>query len=198
MLAACPQRSPAATPSGTLLILGDSISAAYGMSLEQGWVALLARRLENSYPTVEVVNASISGDTTDGGLRRLPPLLARHRPAAVVVELGGNDLLRGFSPKLIGDNLARIAEMATESGAGVLLLPMAPPDNYGPAYSARVQDAYRAAADASGARLGSFMFAGMKGDAAMRQVDDLHPTPAAQPRMLDNVWGDIKALLDDL
>lgn len=198
VLAAYPLRSPAATPAGKLLVLGDSISAAYGMSLEQGWVALLAQRLEGRYPTVEVVNASISGDTTDGGLRRLPPLLARHQPAAVVVELGGNDLLRGFNPTLIANNLTRIAELATDAGAQVLLLPMVPPDNYGPAYARSIRDAYLAAARVPGARLGAFIFAGMKGDASMRQADDLHPTPAAQPRMLDNVWGDITALLDAL
>ncbi len=115
-----------------------------------------------------------------------------------MVQLGGNDVLRGFSPTLIGDNLSRMADLASEAGAAVLLLPMEPPDNYGPAYATGVRDAYLGAAKASGARLGSFIFAGMKGDPAMRQADDLHPTPAAQPRMLDNVWDDITNLLADL
>jgi acyl-CoA thioesterase-1 len=180
---------------GTLLIVGDSISAAYGMSLDEGWVALLARRLEQSHPGIKVVNASISGDTTDSGLRRMPALLATHQPVAVVIELGGNDALRGFKAGLIEKNLTAMAERATAAGAAVLLLPIEPPDNYGRKYLDDVAKAFASAAKTSGARLGALPFAGMKNDSSLRQADDLHPTVAAQPRILDNVWPDIEALL---
>lgn len=179
----------------TVLILGDSISAAYGMSLEQGWVALLERRLREQYPNIEVVNASISGETSAGGLRRLPALLQQHQPDLLVIELGGNDGLRGFPLTLFRQNLVDMIEMAAGHGARTLLLPMEIPPNYGARYTQGFRETFRAAADTAAATLGPFILDGIATNPTLMQADGIHPTVEAQPGMLDNVYAAIDAAL---
>jgi len=179
----------------TLLVLGDSISAAYGMSLEQGWVSLLAERLRSSHPDYTVVNASISGETTGGGLRRLPGLLEQYNPEVLLLELGGNDGLRGHPPMKIRSNLQRMTELAQGAGARVLLLPMEIPPNYGARYADAFRDSFRIVAGRTGAQLGPFILDGIATDASLMQDDGIHPTAAAQQRLLDNI---IDSLLEIL
>jgi acyl-CoA thioesterase-1 len=179
----------------TILILGDSISAAYGMSLEQGWVALLEEKLADSHPDYSVVNASISGETTAGGLRRLPALLAEHKPGAVVIELGGNDGLRGFPIRNFRANLQAMAEMSRAADAEVLLLPMEIPPNYGTRYTASFRESYVLVAEATGSVLGPFMLEGVATDTTLMQADGIHPTVEAQPIMLATVFPALADLL---
>ena len=179
----------------TILILGDSISAAYGMSLEQGWVALLEEQLADSHPDYRVVNASISGETTAGGLRRLPTLLADHNPSLVVIELGGNDGLRGFPIRNFRDNLQAMAEMARALDAQVLLLTMEIPPNYGSRYTASFRESYQLVAEATGSVLGPFLLEGVATDTTLMQADGIHPTVEAQPIMLETVFPALADLL---
>ena len=178
-----------------ILVLGDSISAAYGMSLDKGWVALLARQLESSHPDYTVVNASISGETSAGGLRRLPELLQAHQPSLVIIELGGNDGLRGYPLGKFRDNLEQMARLSQQAGAEVLLLAMEIPPNYGSRYTSGFRESFSLAAEATGSRLGAFMLEGVATDPSLMQADGIHPTVAAQPRLLANVLPDIQALL---
>ncbi len=187
--------SSMAQASGRILVLGDSISAAYGMSLEQGWVALLAAELEQDDSGYEVVNASISGETTDDGLRRLPRLLAQYQPAVVVIELGGNDGLRGFPVGRLRANLEHMGKLARDAGAKVLILPMEIPPNYGKRYTRAFRAAFRSAAEASGAALGPFLLEGVATQPQLMQDDGIHPTVSAQPLLLDNLREAIEALL---
>jgi acyl-CoA thioesterase-1 len=179
----------------TVLVLGDSISAAYGMSLQQGWVSLLADELRADGTGYEVVNASISGETIAGGLRRLPPLLQQHEPDVVIIELGGNDGLRGYPVRSLQDNLEQMAELAQAAGARVLILPMEIPPNYGARYARQFRDAFAAAAGATDSNLGPFLLAGVATDSELMQDDGIHPTAAAQPLLLDNVRDAIRDLL---
>jgi len=179
----------------TILVLGDSISAAYGMSLEQGWVALLEEQLAHSHPDYSVVNASISGETTAGGLRRLPTLLAEHNPSVVVIELGGNDGLRGFPIRNFRDNLQAMAEMARALDAQVLLLTMEIPPNYGSRYTASFRESYQLVAEATGSVLGPFMLEGVATDTTLMQADGIHPTVEAQPIMLETIFPALTELL---
>ena len=188
-----------AHPAGAappLLVLGDSISAAYGMSLEQGWVALLERRLQEDYPEIGTVNASISGDTSAGGLRRLPQLLEEHRPQLLVIELGGNDGLRGYPVGQLADNLRAMVELGTAAGATVLVLPMEIPPNYGPRYTDAFRRAFLDAAALDGAQLGPFPLGSFATDASMMQSDGIHPTIAAQPLIVDTVLPAIREALE--
>lgn len=187
--------TPLAPVAGRALVLGDSISAAYGMSLEQGWVALLERRLEARLPDVELINASISGDTSAGGLRRLPGLLQEHRPALVIIELGGNDGLRGYPSAKLQENLEAMTDLALASGARVLILPMEIPPNYGPRYTRAFRAAFDAAADREHARLGPFMLDGIATRPELMQADGIHPTIAAQRLIVDLLEPDIEELL---
>ncbi len=183
----------AGTP--TILVLGDSLSAAYGIPAEQGWVDLLQRRLmENGLPH-RVVNASISGDTTSGGLSRLPAALARERPALVVLELGANDGLRGQSLDVMADNLARMIELSQQAGARVALAEMRIPPNYGPAYTQKFQSIFGELAARYDVTLIPFLLDGVAGDRTLIQDDGLHPSAEAQPRILDNVWLVLEPLL---
>ncbi len=183
----------AATP--TILVLGDSLSAAYGIPAEQGWVNLLQRRLaENGFPH-RVVNASISGDTTSGGLSRLPAALERERPALVVLELGANDGLRGQSLVAMTDNLARMIDLSRRAGARVALAEMRIPPNYGPAYTQKFQSAFGELAVRYEIVLIPFLLDGVAGDRALVQDDGLHPSAEAQPQILDNVWPVLEPLL---
>lgn len=184
----------AATPR-TLLVVGDSISAGYGLPSGVGWTHLLAARLaEQKYP-YRVVNASISGDTTAGGRARLPALLDEHKPAIVIVELGGNDGLRGGDVNAMRSNLDTMIGAAQKAGARVLLVGMQLPPNYGP-YTKRFADVYREVAERRKVPLVPFLFEGFAETNEWFQPDRIHPTAAAQPRLLENVWPTLKPLLD--
>ena len=180
-----------------ILVLGDSLSAAHGIDPDAGWVTLLQQRLrQRGYPHT-VVNASISGDTTAGGLTRLPAALQRNRPAILILELGANDGLRGLSLSQARDNLARMIDLAREAGARVLLVGMLIPPNFGPAYTEKFQDMYRQLAQQKQLPLVPFFLDGVAGDRSLMQDDGLHPRAAAQPRLLDNLWPQLQPLLDD-
>ena len=181
--------------AGTLLVLGDSISAAFGLDTRQGWVSLLEQRLAAEGFDYQVVNASVSGDTSAGGLARLPTLLAEHRPQLVIVELGGNDGLRGQPPAQLQQNHAAIIQSARESGARVLLLGMQLPPNYGARYNALFSQVYADVAGAAQVPLLGFFLDGVGGVPALMQGDGIHPNAAAQPRLLDNLWPQLKPLL---
>ena len=181
--------------AGTLLVLGDSISAAFGLDTRQGWVSLLEQRLAAEGFDYQVVNASVSGDTSAGGLARLPTLLAEHQPQLVIVELGGNDGLRGQPPAQLQQNLAAIVQSARESGARVLLLGMQLPPNYGARYNALFSQVYADVAGAAQVPLLGFFLDGVGGVPALMQGDGIHPNAAAQPRLLDNLWPQLKPLL---
>ena len=181
--------------AGTLLVLGDSISAAFGLDTRQGWVSLLEQRLAAEGFDYQVVNASVSGDTSAGGLARLPTLLAEHRPQLVIVELGGNDGLRGQPPAQLQQNLAAIIQGARASGARVLLLGMQLPPNYGARYNALFSQVYADVAGAAQVPLLGFFLDGVGDVPALMQGDGIHPNAAAQPRLLDNLWPQLKPLL---
>lgn len=179
----------------TILVLGDSISAAYGMSLEQGWVSLLEQKLADDHPDHTIVNASISGETTAGGLRRLPTLLEAHSPSVVVIELGGNDGLRGYPIRNFRDNLQTMAELSRASGAQVLLLAMEIPPNYGSRYTASFRESYGLIAQATDSVLGPFLLEGVATDPNLMQADGIHPTVEAQAIMLANIYPTLSKLL---
>ena len=185
-----------AARSPTLLVLGDSLSAGFGTAIDQGWVSLLKQRIAEQGLPHEVINASISGDTTAGGLSRLPSLLAEHQPAVVIIELGANDGLRGFPPKQIAAALTALTEQAQAAGARVLLAGLRLPPNYGSAYADQFQAVYGQVAAATGAALVPRLLAGVAEDRGLMQADGLHPTAAAQPRLLDNVWPVLLPLLE--
>lgn len=188
----------AAPGERTLLVLGDSLSAEYGLKRGSGWVALLEQRLARENRPVKVVNASISGETTSGGRSRLPALLAQHQPTHVIIELGGNDALRGLALSNTEDNLAWMTQAAQKAGARVLLAGMQVPPNYGPDYSRRFAALFANVARQHKAALVPFLLNGV-GDvpdaARWFQADRIHPNEAAQPRMLDNVWPELKKIL---
>jgi acyl-CoA thioesterase-1 len=179
----------------TLLVVGDSISAGYGLPTGEGWVDLLTKRLEaRGYPQ-RVVNASISGDTTAGGRARLPGLLERYRPAIVVVELGGNDGLRGGDLAASRANLDAMVAAIQRAGAKALVVGMRLPPNYGPKYTREFEAMYAAVARAHKAALLPYFFAGFGEDNEMFQPDRIHPTAAAQQALLDNLWPILQPLL---
>ena len=181
--------------AGTLLVLGDSISAAFGLDTRQGWVSLLEQRLAAEGFDYQVVNASVSGDTSAGGLARLPTLLAEHRPDLLIVELGGNDGLRGQPPAQLQQNLAGIIQQSQKAGAKVLILGMKLPPNYGLRYTTAFAEVFLKVASDTGAALVPFLLEGAAGVPSMVQSDGIHPTAEAQPRLLDNVWPMLKPLL---
>ncbi len=186
----------AASAAPTVLILGDSLSAAYGIPQDRGWVALLQRRLTEAGLPHRVVNASVSGETSAGGLSRLPRLLAEHAPALVVVELGANDGLRGIAPKVLGENLSALIGAARGAGAQVLLLGVKLPPNYGGAFNARFERTYASVAGETGTALVPFFLEGVAEDRSLMLPDGLHPAAQAQPRLLDNVWPVLRPLLE--
>jgi acyl-CoA thioesterase-1 len=189
--------SAAAVPAApTILIVGDSISAGYGLPPNSGWTTLLQQRLTAEHYPHRVVNASISGDTTAGGQARLALLLAQQRPAITVIELGGNDGLRGGSLEAMRANLDAMAVAAQKAGTRVLLVGMQLPPNYGPAYVRQFNATYAEVAKARHAALVPFLFEGFADDDTLFQPDRIHPLLAAQPRLLDNVWRELKPLLD--
>jgi acyl-CoA thioesterase-1 len=179
----------------TVLVLGDSISAAYGIQREAGWVALLERRLKQLNPNHAVVNASVSGETTGGGLARLPGALERHRPQIVLIELGGNDALRGYPIATIEQNLDRMAAAVTAAGAHPVILGMHIPPNYGPRYTGAFHALFREVAERHGASIVPFLLDGIATESELMQDDGIHPTADAQARILENAWSAIEALL---
>ena len=183
------------TPQKTILIVGDSISAAYGMSLEEGWVALLARQLQTSHPGYSVVNASISGETSAGAAARLPRLLEHHQPRVVIIELGGNDGLRGYPVKRLRENLHTMIAQSTAANAQVLLLGMEIPPNYGARYASQFRESFAQVAGETESGLVSFMLEGIATDPSLMQADGIHPKPAAQGMLLANVWPQLEPLL---
>ncbi len=178
-----------------VLIVGDSLSAGYGLETGKGWAALLATRMTQQFPHWQVVNASVSGDTTAGGLSRLPALLARDKPAVVVIELGGNDALRGMSLSATQANLTAMVQQSKAQGARVLLLGMEIPPNYGPAYTQRFAAIFPAVAKAEHVGLVPFFLAGVVNHPSWFQADNIHPTAIAQPVMLNTVWPKLLPLL---
>jgi acyl-CoA thioesterase I len=196
-LAAMPVRAQA-TPA-VILVVGDSLSAEYGLARGSGWVALLEQRLAREKIAARVVNASISGDTTSGGRSRLPALLAQHKPTHVILELGGNDALRGLPIAMTQDNLALMARAAKAAGARVLIAGMQMPPNYGRQYSEQFAAMFANVAKNEGAALVPFFLKGVADieDSVekMFQPDRIHPNAAAQPIMLGNVWPVLAPLL---
>lgn len=180
------------TPSGIrVLVLGDSLSAEYGLARGAGWVALLQARLKARFPTAEVINASISGDTTAGGRSRLPALLKRHRPTHVLLELGGNDALRGLDLRMTEANLSAMAQASRQAGARVTVVGMQVPPNYGSAYARDFSRVFVTVSRQHQAALVPFLLANVAdvADAAsLFQADRIHPNETAQALMLDNVW----------
>ncbi len=185
---------PAHAPR-TVLVFGDSLSAAYGLAPSQGWVALLAERIARRKPGWRVVNASISGETTDGGAARIADALRRHRPNVVVIELGANDGLRGLPLLQTRINLARMIGAAHGAGAEVLLLGMRLPPNYGPEYTRGFERNYSALAQRYDTSLLPFLLQPIALDRDAFQTDTLHPAAAAQPKLRDHVWPVLEPLL---
>lgn len=185
----------AAATAPTILVVGDSVSSGYGLPPDSGWTTLLQQRLAAERYPHRVVNASISGDTTAGGRARLDALLAQHRPAITVIELGGNDGLRGGSLDAMRGNLDAMVATAQKAGSRVLLVGMQLPPNYGSAYVGRFGATYAEVARARHAELVPFLFEGFAADDSMFQGDRVHPVAAAQAKLLDNVWRELKPLL---
>jgi acyl-CoA thioesterase-1 len=184
-----------AAQSPVILVLGDSLSAGYGLAPGQGWVALLQQRLKQEGYGHRVVNASVSGETTDGGLARLDRALATHKPAVVVVELGGNDGLRGLPVARVEANLGEIIARSRARGARVLLLTVNMPTNYGPQYTASFRQAFANVATRHQVGVAALMSPEMAVDLGYFQPDGIHPNARAQPLLLDNVWPQLTPLL---
>ncbi|MGD9021103.1 MAG: arylesterase [Lysobacterales bacterium] len=179
-----------------ILVLGDSLSAGYGMDREQSWVALLEARLQQDGHAFRVFNSSISGDTTQGGLTRLPGLLQRLQPRVVIIELGGNDGLRGLRPSITRRNISSMIEQSQASGARVLLAGIKLPPNYGAAYIEQFESIYPDLASEFGTLLVPFFMQGVVFESGMMQDDGIHPSAAAQPVLLENVWSVLAPELD--
>ncbi len=196
-----PAAAPADQPEDewpVVVVLGDSLSAGYGMDIDQSWTALLQKRLAEQGYEYRVVNASISGETTEGGRTRIDDIVARLTPSLVIVELGGNDGLRGFPPERTRENLTAIVETATASGAAVALLGIRIPPNYGPRYTRAFEGTFKAVADATGIPWIEFFMDGVALDDELMQDDGIHPNIEAQPVLLDNAWPAIREALDSI
>lgn len=191
-------RAAKAAPGKKVLIVGDSLSAEYGIAAGTGWVALLNQRLAKEKRAVQVINSSISGDTTAGGLSRLPALLKQHKPDVVVIELGANDALRGLALQATRANLTQMVVMGQQAKAKVLLVGMQLPPNYGKRYGSDFATVFQQVAKDSRIRLAPFLLKGVADRPDARdwfQPDGLHPLAKAHPVMLDNVWTELKHLL---
>jgi acyl-CoA thioesterase-1 len=178
-----------------VLVVGDSLAAEYGLTLGTGWVPLMAQRITEQYPKYQVINASISGDTTSGGVSRLPPLLSRYRPAVVMLELGSNDALRGLPADMTDKNLREMTQAAKQVGARVVLVGMQIPPNYGRQYADQFKAVFGDVAKATNAALVPFLMEGVAADRRLFQSDGLHPNEGAQKQLLENVWPAMKAQL---
>jgi acyl-CoA thioesterase-1 len=187
--------APAAGAEPAVVVLGDSLSSGYGLGSAPSWVVLLEERLEREAYEYEVINASIAGDTSTGGLNRLPRLLERFMPSIVIIELGGNDGLRGQPVSLLHDNLARIIELVLASGAKPLLTGIQIPPNYGPTYTRRFAEVYAELAEQYHIAFVPFLMDGVALDPARMQADHVHPNAQGQPEMLENVWPVLVGLL---
>lgn len=179
----------------TILVVGDSLSAGYGLPRDAGWVVLLERRLAEDRRTATVINASISGETTGGARLRIEDLLRQHQPDIVIVELGANDGLRGARISLMRDNLSAIVDACRKQGARVVVIGMRIPPNYGRDYVNRFHTTYARVADEHGAVLVPFMLAGFADDQSLFQEDGIHPTADAQQIILDNIYHYLKPML---
>ncbi|EPJ43700.1 MAG: lysophospholipase L1 and related esterase [Osedax symbiont Rs1] len=180
----------------TLLVLGDSLSAAYNMQPQQGWVALMAERIALQHPAVKVVNASISGETTSGGLTRLPELLDRHQPDYIVLELAANDGLRGMPLQIIKKNLKQLIGLSKQVPAQVLILGVRLPTNYGPRYTEQFFRLFAELAQQQSISIVPFFMQGIALQSALMQADGLHPNARAQPFILENVWPAVNEMLE--
>ncbi len=193
--------TPLAANDQNVLVLGDSLSAAYGIPREQGWVSLLRQRLADAGYPHQVVNASVSGDTTSGGLARLPRALERNRPALVIIALGANDGLRAVSRDAMRDNLRAMVELSRQEGARVLLVGMRLPPNYGAAYTEEFHRTYHELADSLDVALVPFLLEGLLADdvldETLLQDDGIHPTASAQPLLLEAIWTGLEPLLEN-
>ena len=187
--------SASAEPPPTVLVIGDSLSAAYGMDMEQGWVHLLSEKLSDQSPGATVVNASISGDTTGGGAQRLPPLLEQHEPSVVIIELGGNDGLRAYPIKQMRANLAKMTQASLEQGAKVLLLAAEAPPNLGRRYTTLFRESYSQLADDENVVALPFIVESIFLSSDLMQSDRTHPNATAQPLLLDVVWPTLTSLI---
>ena len=197
LLMAASALSANAVQAATILVFGDSISAAYGIQRDQGWVALLEHRLAGHGPEYQVVNASMSGETTGGGLARLPKALAEHDPDLLIIELGGNDGLRGYPVANIHRNLARMIETANPRHRDVLLVAMQIPPNYGPRYTQAFRDVFTDLSETYDVTLADDFIEAVALEPELMQDDGIHPTAAGQPLLLDALWPTIKRLLSD-
>lgn len=178
-----------------IMVFGDSLSAAYGIEVGQGWVVLVQNQLNENYPGYKVINESISGDTTAGGLARIDQALATHKPSVVVVELGANDGLRGFPPKLIKSNLEKIIRKVQQSGAQALLLSMRIPPNYGKRYTEMFYNVYPELAKELAVTYVPFILEDVALIKELMQADGLHPNAKAQSMISDKIWPQLQELL---
>ncbi len=185
----------AATEAPAILVLGDSLSAGYGIEVAEGWVSKLEQRLEGEGYPHRVINASVSGETTAGALARLPGILKQHAPELVIIELGGNDGLRGLSLAQMHANLAGIIEQGRARGAKVLLIPIELPVNYGPVFNARFRAVYERLARDYAVPESPFILHGIANQPDLMQEDGIHPRAAAQALMLDNIWPALAPML---
>ena len=181
--------------AGTVLVWGDSLSAGYGLRAQQSWPSLLGERISAARLPHKVVNASISGETTAGGLARLPAALETHKPSVVVIELGANDGLRGLPVRAMAANLQAMIDASRKAEAQVLLVGMRMPPNYGPDYTTRFEASFRDLAKANRLRLVPFMMEGFADQRHYFQADGIHPVAEAQPLILDTIWRELKPLL---
>ncbi len=182
-------------PQRTIIVLGDSLSAGYGVKVQEGWVSLLAKRLASEGYGYRVVNASVSGETTQGGLARLPRALQTHKPAIVIVELGGNDGLRGLPLAASRENLRKTIELSLAAKARVVLVGMVIPPNYGQRYGQEFRDMFAALAKQQSLAFVPFFLDKVALDPKLMQADGIHPNSAGQPQMLENLWPKLKPLL---
>ena len=187
-----------ASPEKIVLIVGDSLSAEYGIARGKGWVQLMSEQAAKEMVKVRIINASISGDTSSGGVSRLPQLLQIHKPQLLILELGGNDALRGLSMRMTEQNLSSMAKEAKKTGAKVMIVAMQIPPNYGANYSQQIAQAYQSVAKETGAELNSSFLKGIADDAdplKWFQPDRIHPNEAAQSTMMKNIWPQLKRML---
>lgn len=184
-----------AAARSSIVIVGDSLSAAYGMEIGEAWPSLLQQRLDENGHAYRVFNSSITGDTTQGGLTRLPRLLERHRPAFVILEMGGNDGLRGLPVEVTRSNLASMIELSRAAGAKVILAEMRIPPNYGQGYTEKFNGTYQELSAEEGVVLLPFLLQDIALEPGLMQADGIHPTASAQPLILDQVWAVLEPLL---
>lgn len=185
-----------AAPTRTVLVMGDSLSAAYGLAADQGWVSLLGQRLEQTRSDWQVINASVSGETTGGGAGRFDRALQTHKPSVVILELGANDALRGLPLEQAEANLQNMIDKSTAAGAKVLLVGIEIPPNYGPDYTEMLRLMYRTLVANNDVAFLPFLLEPIAGDLANFQADGLHPVADAQPKILDHVWAALEPVLD--